>query len=131
MQWFEEFPLKMRLKPPFQITLTNLQFSNWKAKYGGADYIHSVSVESKADIINCIFQNDQEISSSSSSQVSFVGGSAMPLTSKSSCITDCMFLKEIGESQLKIENDFGQSDEEALLLQSQMKTLNIVRFYTI
>ena len=130
MQWLEEFPLEMRLKPPFQITLTNLQFSNWKAKYGGADYIHSVSVESKADIINCIFQNDQEITSSSS-QASFVGGSAMSLTSKSSWITDCMFLKEIGESQLKIENDFGQSDEEALLLQSQMKTFNVVRFYTI
>lgn len=114
MQWLEEFSLEMRLKPPFQITLTNSQFSNWKAKYGGADYIHSVSVESKADIINCISQNDQEISSSSSSQASFVGGSARLLTSKSSCITGCMFLKDIGESQLKIENDFGQSDEEAV-----------------
>lgn len=109
------------------ISLKYVNFSNCKAGYGGAVFIYSISIESKISITDCLFSSNQAtVSSSQSSELSHEsGGSAIFITSKSSYINDCIFFKNIGDNQLKIENDFSQSEESLLL---NAKTTNVVRF---
>lgn len=110
------------------ISLKYVNFSNCKAGYGGAVFIYSISIESKISITDCLFSNNQAtVSSSQLSELSHEsGGSAIFITSKSSYISDCIFFKNIGDKQLKIENDFNQSQEEEEFLNA--KTTNDVRF---
>lgn len=114
------------------VSIKEANFTKCKAGYGGAVFIYSKSISSKISILDCYFaSNEATFSSSQTSKTS--GGSAIFITTKSSFISDCVFFKNIGENQVKIENQFSQSQDEeqaSLLSQEQQKakTTNIIRF---
>lgn len=112
------------------ILLNSVNFSNCKAKYGGALFIYSSSVSSPVKIINCQFTTNQATSTSYSNNLEQSGGSAIFITSRDLFISDCNFFKNIGESQLKVENVFNQTNNEknSKILQGQPATSNVIRF---
>lgn len=111
-----------------EIRLSNVSLSNCRAMYGGAVYIYSISEEDEIEIIGCSFSNNQADSSMNDS-ASLNGGSAIFITSKKSIIVECIFLRNRGESQLKIYNSFESGSKRiASFYHGRKRSVNIVKY---
>lgn len=81
-----------------QINITNTQFINCIADYGGALYIYSNSKNTNVLIESCIFKENKAMKSSGAKS----GGSAIYCSIIKGNISDCQFFNNYGSSQIKI-----------------------------
>lgn len=103
--------IKNDIEQASEISIKNVSFANCRANFGGAAFIESTSIQIGVNIIDCTFTSCQSMADGFSS---FTGGNGLYITAKKCFINECHFLKNIGESQLKIFNDFETVNSEYL-----------------
>ena len=104
----------------YTISLKNLEFKNCKAGFGSAVYIYSPLESCNVEIISCIFDSNQIISSSTSK----LSGGALYLTAKTAVVLYCDFKNNKGRGGgFKITDDFD------LLPENNLRMLHSFGYY--